>query len=251
MNRVLKDKQCPVCDTIFRPKSSLSKFCSYPCATKGRVKKGKIKLCPCGKEVYSSPSQVNKYCSRECASKAQIKSKPKKCTVCKVEYSRPPSQELHRGMSKYCSVKCKGVAQKARYQAARSETTKYPKKLSSFKKWTWKAFSDYIRERDNWTCFTCGKYATGSAMHAGHFVSRVRSATMFDERNVHAQCYACNIHKKGNGAEYAVRIIERYGADVLDELVVKSRQTHKFTYEELEQIYQSSKSRLKDLTKNQ
>lgn len=88
-------------------------------------------------------------------------------------------------------------------------------------------------------------------MHAGHFVSRVRSATMFDVRNVHAQCYACNIHKKGNGAEYAVRIIERYGEDVLNELVTKSRETHKFTYEELEGIYQMSKQGLKDLTKNQ
>jgi len=71
---------------------------------------------------------------------------------------------------------------------------------------------------------------------------------MFDERNVHAQCYSCNIHKKGNGAEYAARIIERYGQDVFDELIRKSRETHKFTYQELEDIYQSSRARLKDLT---
>jgi len=214
---------------------------------------GKVVSCPiCGKDVYKRPSEMRSdrkmYCSRACASQGLYKQKPKVCSVCGKEYRRAVSQEAHRGTSKYCSVKCKGVAQRAKYQAARSETTKYPKKLSVFKKRVWKAFSDYIRERDNWTCFTCGKYATGAAMHAGHFVSRVRSATMFDERNVHAQCYSCNIHKKGNGAEYAARIIERYGQDVFDELIRKSRETHKFTYQELEDIYQSSRARLKDLT---
>jgi len=86
-------------------------------------------------------------------------------------------------------------------------------------------------------------------MHAGHFVSRGRSATMFDEKNVHAQCYSCNIHKKGNGAEYAVKIIEIYGKEVLDDLVQRSRQTHRFTYTELEEIYQNSRQRLKELEK--
>ena len=78
---------------------------------------------------------------------------------------------------------------------------------------------DYIRERDKWTCFTCGKIGEGSQMHAGHFISRVKAKVMFDEKNVHAQCYSCNIWKKGNVAEYADRIINRYGKDEFDRLI--------------------------------
>lgn len=206
------------------------------------------KCTTCGTKIYLRPSAVKprNFCTRKCASKGLVKTKTKICTVCNKEYLRPPSQELHRGTSKYCSVRCKGVAQKAKYQKARSERTKYPKKMVTYKKWVWKYFSDYIRDRDNWTCFTCGKYEVGPTMHAGHFISRGRSAVMFDEKNVHAQCYGCNIGKKGNVAEYAYRIIKTYGQDTLDDLVERSRQTHKFTFEELEDIYQKSKARLKE-----
>lgn len=246
--RTLKDKVCPVCSAVFRPKHSLQKHCSAKCSYDNKPKKGKNKICICGKKFYVVPNQLkdNNYCSRDCANKGQLKNKPKKCTVCDKEYYRPPSQVRLRG-SNYCSKKCQGAAQKKKYATARSEKTKYPKELSKLKKWVWKAFSDYVRERDNWTCFTCGKQAKGSAMHAGHFVSRVRSATMFDEKNVHAQCYACNIHKSGNGAEYAARIIELYGKETFDDILFRSRQTHKFTYEELEGILQHSRSRLKEL----
>ena len=50
----------------------------------------------------------------------------------------------------------------------------------------WPVFSKWIRERDKYTCITCGKIGTGSFMHAGHYISRKFKATMFDERNVHA-----------------------------------------------------------------
>lgn len=248
--RVLKDKACSTCSKEFRPKSSLSKFCSYTCAVKGRQKKGKWKICICGKRYYLKQSQVRiqNFCSKECAYRGLIKSKTKVCKICSKEYSVTPSQEKWRGISKYCSIKCRGEGQKAINQKARSERTKYPKELRKYKKWVWKYFSDYVRNRDAWTCFTCGKYEKGPTMHAGHFISRVRSATMFDEKNVHAQCYGCNIGKKGNAGEYAYRIIQTYGKEVLDDLVLRSRQTHKFTYDELEAIYQHSKKRIKELT---
>lgn len=247
--RVLKDRSCLNCSELFRPKSSLSKFCSYKCSVEGRQKRGIWKKCTiCSTKFYLPQSLVKprNYCSKSCANKGNTKAKIKECIICKKEYSVPPSQEKWRGISKYCSNKCKGVAQKARYRKARSERTKYPKKMTTYKRWVWKHFSDYIRNRDNWTCFTCGKYDKGSTMHAGHFISRGRSATMFDEKNVHAQCYGCNIGKKGNVAEYAYRIIKVYGQETLDDLVERSRQTHKFTFEELEDIYQHSKRKIKE-----
>jgi len=32
----------------------------------------------------------------------------------------------------------------------------------------WKWFALYIKERDNWTCQTCGKKGKGQFMNAGH-----------------------------------------------------------------------------------
>lgn len=83
-------------------------------------------------------------------------------------------------------------------------------KLSSLKKKLWKVFSEYIRNRDKWTCYTCGRKATGSGLHAGHFIPKsVGGLTLyFHEDNVHAQCYNCNINLSGNQYEYGQRLGE-------------------------------------------
>lgn len=216
-----------------------------------KPRKGKIVKCKiCGKEFYKRPSSFQKYCSYECRNKAQVTRKKYICKECGQSYETTDSQILHRGETKYCSKKCKGLAQKKRYQAERFDKNKYPKQLSKFKKWVWKVFSDYIRERDNWTCFTCGTYAKGSGMHGGHFIPRTYSATLFDEMNVHAQCYRCNIWLRGNAGEYATRIIQKYGQEKFDDLVRRSREIHKFTYSELEELYQIYRDKLKDIRKS-
>lgn len=94
------------------------------------------------------------------------------------------------------------------------------------KKKLWKLFSKYIRERDNYTCFTCGKHATGSGMHAAHFITGATCpiSLYFDERNVHAGCYHCNINLSGNWVVYEEKMIHKYGQDVVDEL--KKNRTH-------------------------
>jgi hypothetical protein len=86
-------------------------------------------------------------------------------------------------------------------------------KLSVIKKQAWKAFSDYIRERDNWTCFTCGRTGRGSAMHAGHFLVKKFHGELlkFDPANVHAQCYICNRHADGQGAYYSLYLRQKNG----------------------------------------
>ena len=89
--------------------------------------------------------------------------------------------------------------------------------LSWYKKELWTIFSRYVRERDGWKCFTCGRFASGSGMHAGHYITRAEAGLRlyFHERNVHAQCYHCNINLSGNSDVYNLRIIEVYGKRVL------------------------------------
>lgn len=69
---------------------------------------------------------------------------------------------------------------------------KTPKKrtVTQLKKELWRYFSAYIRNRDGFRCFTCDRYATGSGMHAGHFITNSVGGLglRYDPTNVHAQC---------------------------------------------------------------
>jgi len=60
------------------------------------------------------------------------------------------------------------------------------KSISSLKKKLWKVFADYIKKRDKYTCFTCGRKGEGSGMHAGHFIPKASGglALYFNEDNV-------------------------------------------------------------------
>ncbi len=90
---------------------------------------------------------------------------------------------------------------------------KKPTKTQLNKK-LWKLFSKYIRERDNYTCFTCG-IKTYPAQ-AGHYRTGAtcNKYLYYDEKNVHAQCYRCNINLSGNWREYQTRMHDKYGKDI-------------------------------------
>lgn len=118
------------------------------------------------------------------------------------------------------------------------------KSISKLKKDLWKLFSLYIRTRDNFTCVTCAKKGEGSQIHAGHFITGATCTAKlyFDEMNVHAQCYHCNINLSGNWVRYEAFMISQYGNGKVDEL--KLRRTlemgHKvdtFWYEEKIKFY--------------
>jgi hypothetical protein len=101
-------------------------------------------------------------------------------------------------------------------------------KISLLKRKLWKVFSEYIRKRDDYTCFTCGRKAKGSGMHAGHFISKQIGgiALYFHEDNVHAQCYNCNINLGGNHYIFGLKL----GKEKCDELYgIKNKYTEKWT----------------------
>jgi len=109
-------------------------------------------------------------------------------------------------------------------------------KMSKLKARAWKAFSLFIRTRDRFICITCGKTGTGSFMNAGHYISRRHSSTMFDEKNVHAQCMNCNLWGYGNMGVYTLKLQEMYGPKIIEELTRKSREIKQFTPQELENL---------------
>ncbi len=85
------------------------------------------------------------------------------------------------------------------------------------------------------SCVTCGAYYPWNSlqMNAGHFVSRKCRTTIFMEVNCHPQCVKCNKHLGGNAAEYERYMVKRFGRDVVDGLKQESRDSIKWTCEEL------------------
>jgi hypothetical protein len=93
--------------------------------------------------------------------------------------------------------------------------------MKSLRDNAWKLFSKIVRIEENYTCFTCGKNLQNdkSKCHAGHYIPRGKvSGLRFDRRNVHAQCVNCNMFLSGNLSVYAVKLEEKYGMGILQEL---------------------------------
>ena len=94
-------------------------------------------------------------------------------------------------------------------------------------------FSQYIRQKDAVneiaTCVTCGKKDHWKKLQCGHFQSRRHYATRWDENNVGVQCYGCNITNQGQQFLFAKYL----GLDKAEEMVLKSKQTVKFSDSDL------------------
>jgi hypothetical protein len=102
--------------------------------------------------------------------------------------------------------------------------------VSSAKKRAWSAFSRWVRLRSalettgtttHARCCTCGgvfpAFGVG-CLQAGHFIAGRNNAILFAESGCHAQCYICNVVKKGAGVEYFVFMEEKYGREEIDRL---------------------------------
>jgi hypothetical protein len=106
----------------------------------------------------------------------------------------------------------------------------------------WPIFSKYIRLsyadwRGNVACCTCGATVPWKRAQAGHFVPGRGNSILFDERNVHPQCYVCNIRLKGNPRKYEAFMRAKYGQDVINELDRNAGQPREFAYQELVDMY--------------
>lgn len=117
------------------------------------------------------------------------------------------------------------------------------KSNAKLKKELWKVFSTYIRTRDKFSCFTCGRKGEGSGIHAGHFISKSVGgiALYFHEENVHAQCYNCNINLGGNQYIYGTKLGEKKVKELYQ---IKNQITKDYPFEEKIEYY---KQKIKEL----
>jgi hypothetical protein len=124
---------------------------------------------------------------------------------------------------------------------------KKKKTVSQLKRSLDKLFSIFIRMRDKGICYTCGSRQDWKYQQNGHFISRGKMATRYDEKNCHCQCVSCNVFQNGRYPEYAERLIKEYGEGIISDLVKKGRQIKRFTTKELEESIEHYKNKIKEL----
>lgn len=117
-------------------------------------------------------------------------------------------------------------------------------------------FGRYIRMRDSLKttgtldyckCITCSRLIPYKESQAGHFVDCRYNATLFDERNVNAQCARCNVYLGGEILKYRRVIIELHGEGVDIELEDKALEIKRYTVVELEAMRAEYQEKIKEL----
>ena len=107
-------------------------------------------------------------------------------------------------------------------------------------------FNKYIRLRDkDELCISCKQKPKKS--NAGHFYNANNHWNVrFDENNVHLQCEHCNTFLSGNLINYRENLLKKIGAEEFNVLEGKSKVTRKFTKEELKEIIETYKKKIKE-----
>ena len=100
-------------------------------------------------------------------------------------------------------------------------------------------FSTYIRlkgsNEEGWgECFTCGRLRHYKEVDCGHFITRAKLATRWDEINVAFQCKQCNM-TGGQQYVFGKKLDEIHGEGTAQAILLKSNQNKKWTVEELEE----------------
>jgi len=112
-----------------------------------------------------------------------------------------------------------------------------------------KAFSIFIRQRGATdgtnVCFTCGTRKPIAELHAGHFMSRGKYATRWDERNVQPQCVACNLYNNGQQFLFGQNLDKRFGIGTAQDIYIRSQRIGGHTKDDLQSMIDDYSARNK------
>ena len=175
----------------------------------------------------------------------------KNCAVCQTEF------KAFKSTQRVCSYSCSlEYAKTKRKKEELKEWNKRKKVLKeelktvqTLMKEAQVIFNKYIRLRDkDQPCISCGKSLKGK-FDAGHlFSSGGHKRITFHIWNVNGQCVECNQHKHGNLLEYRKGLIERHGIAAYQQLEMLANETKKYTREELREIKEYYKQKIKELS---
>lgn len=97
-------------------------------------------------------------------------------------------------------------------------------KFNTADKW----FSLYIRLRDVVAqemiiCITCGRVIHWRNSDCGHYMTREKPMTRYNEQNCNAQCKECNRFRSGEQSQHGKMIDKKYGKGISNKLIALSR----------------------------
>lgn len=175
--------------------------------------------------------------------------KPKKCRSCG-ELFLPTYMSTQVVCSVRCAIlntdKTKRVEWQRRKKVLKDELVT----VQDLMKLAQQVFNKYIRLRDKGKpCISCLK-PLGNKYDCGHFYSAGgHYSVRFDERNCAAQCVTCNQHKHGNLLMYRENLLTKLGNEEFERLSAEAMKTRKYTREELKEIIEIYKKKIKDVEK--
>jgi len=173
-----------------------------------------------------------------------------KCKNCKQEYKK------YRPLQNVCGYECSIELSKARMETKKAkawakEKAKRKEALKTVQELvleTQKVFNAYIRKRDEGKpCIACGSDNMKKVNASHYYNANNHWNVRFDEDNVHSGCEYCNTYLHGNLIPYRENLIKRIGGDRFFALELKADFTRKFTREELKELKQLYKQKIKEL----
>lgn len=183
-----------------------------------------------------------------------------RCPHCKGKLD--PGQRIHPecidGYAEAQAAKAERAEAKKARAAAKVERAETRRRKEAIKtipvliKEAQHAFNAFIRARDQeQPCICCGRPLgdgdVGGAFDAGHYRSTGSASHLrFHEHNVHAQRKQCNRYGAGRAVDYRIGLVSRIGLAAVEALE-SNNSPHKWTREELTQIRDTYRAKLKEL----
>ena len=175
-----------------------------------------------------------------------------RCLNCKQVF------EVKKFNQKYCdNIDCKLVCALKNLEKIKAKESKEWKKrkqeiikgmetVQDLLRITQKTFNSYIRLRDKGKpCISCLNDKP-KKVNAGHYYSSGGHKNLtFNEDNCHLQCEFCNTFLHGHLISYRKNLIERIGIERLEQLDKEAHIVRKFTREELRELNEYYKQKLK------
>lgn len=126
-----------------------------------------------------------------------------------------------------------------------------PKSTKSLRKKLWKLVSEWVRRKDADEhgfnrCYTCEKQDHWKHLNCGHYIHK--DSLDFEVNNLRPQCVRCNQWLSGNLGIYSEKLSKEIGEEEISLMRQRSKQVKKFQIGELEDMINTYKQALKDLS---
>lgn len=96
-------------------------------------------------------------------------------------------------------------------------------------------------------CVTCDHIGHAKTLQAGHWIPRQHKICRWSPWNVHAQCYACNMHYGGRPQEYREWLVAIHGEETVKRLAMMRHKVKQWTREELKEMIEDYGQKLQEV----